>query len=128
MTTIPAVFRLGASFAQLTEGDGCIPVAVGDDFWERGIAGLPPGRLVSMLDTGPAWNTWECHPHGEEFILQLDGSLTLWLELDGRCEERRLRAGEFIIVPRGVWHTAEVTASGKALFITAGKETAIRPR
>lgn len=128
MSMSPAVFRLGAYFAQLTEADGCIPVAVGEGFWESDIGGLPPGRLVSLLDTGPAWSTWECHPHGDEFILQLDGSSTLRLEQAGRIEERRLQTGEFIIVPRGVWHTAEETEPGKALFITPGKETAVRPR
>ena len=81
-----------------------------------------------MLDTGKAWPTWECHPHGEEFILQLAGSLRLWLEQDGRIAERTLQTGEFIIVPRGVWHTAEATEPGKALFITAGKDTGIRAR
>ena len=123
-----AAFRLGAYFAQLTEGDGCVPVTVGDNFWESGIGDLPPGRLVSMLDTGPAWNSWECHPHGEEFILQLNGSLTLWLEQNGRIEECRLQTGEFVIIPRGVWHTAEATDPGKALFITPGRDTAVRMR
>ena len=128
MSLSSPVFRLGAYFAQLTEGDGCMPVAVGDGFWESKIANLPPGRLVSMLVTGPAWNSWERHPHGEEFILQLDGSLALWLEQDGGVEERYLQAGDFIIVPRGVWHTAEKTEPGKALFITPGKDTAIKSR
>jgi len=128
MSVSPSVFQFGAYFAQLTEGDGCVPVTVGDNFWESEIADLPPGRLVSMLVTGPAWSTWECHPEGEEFILQLDGSLALWLEQDGRIEERNLQAGEFIIVPRAVWHTAEKTEPGKALFITPGKGTAIRSR
>jgi mannose-6-phosphate isomerase-like protein (cupin superfamily) len=128
MSASVPVFRLGAYFAQLTEADGCVPVAVGDNFWESSISDLPPGRLVSMLDTGPAWTTWECHPYGEEFILQLDGYLTLWLEQDGRIEERRLRTGEFVIVPTGVWHTAEETKPGKALFITPGRDTAVRAR
>jgi quercetin dioxygenase-like cupin family protein len=128
MIESPFVFRLGAYFAQLIEGDGCVPVIVGDNFWVSEIADLPPGRLVSMLVTGPAWRSWECHSEGEEFILQLEGSLALWLEQDGRIEERNLQAGDFIIVPRGVWHIAETTEPGKALFITPGKGTATRPR
>ena len=128
MSVPPAVFRLGAHFAQLTEAGGCIPVAVSESFWEDDIGNLPPGRLVSLLSTGPAWSTWECHPHGDEFILQLAGCSILRLELIGRIEERRLETGEFIIVPRSVWHTADETGPGKALFITPGKETAVRPR
>ena len=39
-----------------------------------------------------------------------------------------LRAGEYAINPRGVWHTADVAGHATAVFITAGQGTEHRPR
>ncbi len=61
-------------------------------------------------------------------IIQLSGELALLLEINGATIERRLRKGEFLIVPRAVWHTANVISAGQALFITPGTGTEGRPR
>ncbi|MCH9694433.1 MAG: hypothetical protein K0U72_07985 [Gammaproteobacteria bacterium] len=43
---------------------------------------------------------------------------------DGRDQSTLLRdAGEFVIVPKGVWHTARVRELARMLFITPGQET-----
>ncbi len=53
---------------------------------------------------------------------------------DGRCKQipyaRRvpLRAGQAVVNPPGVWHTADVTGEATALFITPGLDTDHRPR
>jgi len=39
-----------------------------------------------------------------------------------------LAAGEYAINPPGVWHTADVTETATAIFITAGEGTQHRPR
>jgi mannose-6-phosphate isomerase-like protein (cupin superfamily) len=122
------VYRLGDHFAQLVEGNGCVPVEVDADFWMSGVDALPSGRLLSVVDSDHAWTSWEMHPHGEEFILQLKGVLALILEINGKTNALTLNAGEFAIVPRGIWHTADVPIAGSALFITPGDGTANRPR
>lgn len=122
------VYRLGEHFAQLTDSDGCIPITIGPSFWEEGIETLPPGRLVSLFESDSDWQSWERYPNGEELILQLSGELVLILEIDSENVERHLHAGDFTIVPRDVWHTANVPQAGKALFITPGDGTESRIR
>ena len=72
------------------------------------------------------------HPHGEELVTCIQGMLTVIQEINGRHERNRLRVGESIINPAGVWHTADVEDDEgdevTALFITAGLGTEHRPR
>jgi len=39
-----------------------------------------------------------------------------------------LQAGQYIVNPPGVWHTANEDTAGTAVFITAGVGTEHRPR
>lgn len=128
MTHVPQARKLGDFFAHLVGEGRCREVPVGPDFWERGLAELPPGRLVSLLPTGPRWTTWERHPQGEEFILQLSGTLDLLLDDGDAVRPLTLGAGEFVVMPAGWWHTADDSAAGQALFITPGEGTEIRER
>ncbi|MGB3806990.1 MAG: cupin [Erythrobacter sp.] len=121
-------YPLGQFFAQLTQGDRCQAVEVDQDFWRTGIANLPPGRLVSLIESAEDWPSWERHPNGEEFILQLSGELELVLEQDDIRHCLPLQANEFVIVPKCVWHTANVIESGSALYITPGDGTENRLR
>ena len=54
--------------------------------------------------------------------------ITLIQELPAGPQKVTLRAGEYAINPRGVWHTADVASRATALFITAGLGTEHRPR
>jgi mannose-6-phosphate isomerase-like protein (cupin superfamily) len=121
-------FRFGEYFAQLTEHSGCEPIRIEHDFWQNGIANLPPGRLISLIDSACDWDTWERHPHGAEFILQMSGELELILDYGGRHASILLRQNDFAIVPPGVWHTANVPEPGAALYITPGEGTQNRTR
>jgi quercetin dioxygenase-like cupin family protein len=56
------------------------------------------------------------------------GEITLIQELPDRTESVTLRAGEYAINPRGVWHSADVAGHATALFITAGVGTEHRAR
>lgn len=121
-------FRLGVYFAQLTSHGGCDAIRTDADFWENGIANLPLGRLVSLVDSVANWDSWERHPHGAEFILQLSGKLELVLENDGKETFVLLQEQDFAIVPQAVWHTANVPEPGAALYITPGEGTETRSR
>lgn len=126
--TTPRSYHLGDFFAQLSEPGRCLAVEVGNDFWERGVPQLPPGRLVSLIESSENWESWERHPNGEEFILQLTGSLELILDLGHRQDTLTLNPNDFAIVPQGVWHTANVPLAGHALYITPGEGTEHRRR
>jgi hypothetical protein len=47
---------------------------------------------------------------------------------DGAQATHAIEAGQYVINPPGVWHTADVAGSASALFITAGADTRHRPR
>jgi hypothetical protein len=49
-------------------------------------------------------------------------------EIKGQIRTAHLSAGEAIINPPGVWHTADISAPATAVFITAGIGTEVRPR
>lgn len=86
------------------------------------------GRLVSMHTFSTSWDVWEMHPKGEEVVVCVAGQITLHQEADGVLSKAVLNAGDAIINPAGVWHTADVENEATALFITAGTGTEHRPR
>ncbi|HEY8592626.1 MAG TPA: cupin domain-containing protein [Sphingomicrobium sp.] len=96
---------------------------------ERHAEDMDEGRLVSLFRFDEPWTSWEMHPHGEEVVLCLEGRMTLHQEnADGSAGSVELGSGDYVIIPRGTWHTADCDGSVTALFITAGKETEHRPR
>ena len=87
------------------------------------------GRLVSLHDFSESWDSWEMHPAGEEVVLCLEGTMTLHQEhADGSTDTVTIAAGEYAVNPPGTWHTADVTGSATAVFITAGLRTEHRSR
>ena len=106
------------------------PVPGGDAFWSRPKAELDAlGRrwLVSEFECSADWPTWEMHPEGDEFVYLLSGEATMVLEGPAGPTRVPLRGRAAIVVPRGVWHTAEVTAPSRMLFVTLGAGTQHRP-
>jgi quercetin dioxygenase-like cupin family protein len=95
---------------------------------ERHAADGSEGRLVSLFSFSESWTSWERHPAGDEAVICTAGEITLIQELSGGPQKVALRAGDYAINPRGVWHTADVAGHATALFITAGIGTEHRPR
>ncbi|MEM6708517.1 MAG: hypothetical protein AAF648_07000 [Pseudomonadota bacterium] len=80
--------------------------------------------LVSTFAWAEPWGVWEMHPKGDELVLLLEGSTDFVLRVNGRDQRLRLGTpGSYIIVPKGVWHTAETTTACRALFLTPGEGT-----
>jgi quercetin dioxygenase-like cupin family protein len=129
------IFQLKEIPVHLGMGARVIPQApfTGEMAWyerygERNAADGAEGRLVTMHTFDAPWSSWEVHPHGEELVLCCDGTMTLYQEIGGEIRKATLKAGEAVINPRGVWHTADVEGTATALFITAGMGTENRPR
>ena len=95
---------------------------------ERNASDASEGRLVSLYTFTENWTSWERHPAGDEAVICTAGEITLIQELPDGTKKVALRAGEYAINPRGVWHTADVASHATALFITAGVGTEHRPR
>ena len=100
-----------------------------EQYVERHADDLDEGRLVSLFRFEESWTSWEMHPAGDEVVCCLQGRMTLHQELpDGSEQTYELGPGEYAINAPGVWHTADAVAPVVVLFITAGKDTAHRPR
>jgi quercetin dioxygenase-like cupin family protein len=128
-------FRLAEIPVHLGLGATAIPQErfTGDAAWyeryaERNAGDGPEGRLVSMHTFTEPWDSWELHPHGEELVVCTQGEITLYQEIDDQVGKVHLKTGESVVNPPGAWHTADVTATSTALFITAGLGTEVRPR
>ena len=95
---------------------------------ERHAADGNEARLVQMTRFSASWTSWERHPVGDEAVICTAGAITLIQELPDGLRKVTLRAGDYAINPRGVWHTADVVGHATALFITAGVGTEHRLR
>jgi hypothetical protein len=101
-----------------------------ESFWQ-----LPPaeldafgkGWLISEFSFTQDWPNWEMHPHGDEFVYLLAGSVELLLERDSGVETIVLEGSGAVVVPRGVWHTARVRLPSRMLHVTRGEGTENRP-
>jgi mannose-6-phosphate isomerase-like protein (cupin superfamily) len=124
----PGPFHLAATYARLRPDATVEPLPVDDTFWQR-IAGGELGTfhhefLVTEHTFDSDWTMWERHPHGDEIVCLLDGSVTFVLEQDQGLQTIELdQSGAYVIVPRGTWHTARTNGPCRMLFITAGEGT-----
>lgn len=112
---------------------GARVIEAGDAFWDQLARGAFPeldsGRLMVEFAFSEPWKVWEMHPHGEELVLLLSGSATLFCEVESKVQSYCLeRTGEYVLVPKGAWHTADTDAQTRMLFLTPGKDTQHRPR
>ena len=80
--------------------------------------------LISCHSFDDDWTTWEVHPKGDEFVVLLDGDVEMMLATESGEKAIHLNEpGSFVIVPRGVWHTAIVRRRAQMLFVTPGEGT-----
>ena len=127
--------RLSESFVHLGLGATAVPQPPFDgmEWYEaygaRHAADGREGRLVSQYTFDEDWTVWEMHPSGDELVLCIDGEMILHQEFpDGRTQTVTICAGEYIINPPHVWHTADVKKRATAVFVTAGEGTQHRLR
>ena len=130
MSGDPHPKRLSQSFVRLDPGGAASSIEVGATFWED----LSEGRLgaldwlVSQYAFTGTWAHWERHLGGEEFVFLLSGAVDFTLELDDEPSVVSLRSpGQYILVPRGVWHIGSAVQESSMLFITSGEGTEHRP-
>lgn len=128
-------FRLSDTPVHLGLGATTVPQEqfTGEPAWyeryaARNAADGIEGRLVTMHTFSEPWDSWEVHPNGMELVLCVGGEVTLYQEIANEVRRITIGNGEAIINPPGVWHTADVTGTATAVFITAGMGTENRPR
>jgi mannose-6-phosphate isomerase-like protein (cupin superfamily) len=130
MTTSEGRFDLSHTYVHLADGGAGELIEVTESLWPEVMTGQRqyPGRLVTVRHMAEDWPTWELHPQGEELLFMLWGTMELVLEKTGGEQIVELREGQSFLVPRGVWHTANVRRPSKLLAVTVGEGTQIHPR
>ena len=125
----PHVYQLMETFPVLTSGMDIDPVPYtgGMEFYE-GLSSrfdsFENHVLVSCHEFNEAWPTWESHPKGDELVVLLSGSATLVVQVDGERHSADLSSpGQYVVIPRGAWHTASAASNARMLFITPGEGT-----
>ena len=92
---------------------------------EAEFGGFADHILIQQFSFTEAWPTWEMHPEGDEFVYLLSGDTDLVLH-DPDGEDAVLRVnepGSYVVVPKGVWHTARPHTRTAMLFVTPGEGT-----
>ena len=99
-----------------------------EHYMERYCTEDQPGRIM-MIELSPtSWDSWERHTQGEEIVVVLSGTGEFIQEIDGNEYRLPVKAGNAIINPAGVWHTADIKTPINALYITPCPGTEHKPR
>jgi len=124
---VKEALQIASSFVVMSGDFDADIVTVSDRLYEELDAsyGDFSGRtLISCHSFKDDWPTWEMHPKGDEFVVLLSGDVDMVLASEDGDETLRLsQAGAFVIVPRGLWHTAKVREPATMLFVTPGEGT-----
>lgn len=64
------------------------------------------------------FSEWERHPHGDEMVQILEGETCLVLLIDNKEVSNKIKTGELLIVPQGIWHRFESPLGVKVLTMT----------
>jgi uncharacterized cupin superfamily protein len=87
-----------------------------------------PNRLMFIEESPVNWGAWECHQEGDEVVVVLEGEGVFFQERDNAVIEIPFKAGDVVLNPKGIWHTADVTVPMKAMYLTPCPGTEHRVR
>ena len=69
----------------------------------------------------------EMHPDGDELLYLVSGRILVRLELEAGARDTEVRAGQALVVPRGVWHRIFIEEPGQLVHVTPGPGGEHRP-
>jgi len=121
-------FDLVDTYVHLADDGAAEVIDVDDEFWTQieHRTALHQGRLLGAFHMTESPDHWEMHPHGDEILVLLSGSVDVILNTR-REQVVALRKQGSCIVPSGVWHRQLVHEPSEMIFITPGRETQHRP-
>ncbi len=82
--------------------------------------------LIAMYTFDSDWPTWEIHPKGDELVTLVSGKAEMIFEKQEASVEKHVvleKPWDFVIVPRGTWHTAKIATRTVLMFVTPGEGT-----
>lgn len=87
-------------------------------------SGFANHSLIACHDFDADWGSWEMHPAGDELVMLMSGRATLILMRDGEEVPVLLaEPGSYLVVPKALWHTAQISEPTTMLFMTPGEGT-----
>ena len=94
--------------------------------------GGPPARVKGFTVGAPVLarnppHGGEMHPDGDELLILVSGHVVVVLEEDAGKHRVELRAGQALVVPRGVWHRVELQEKSQLVHVTPGPGGEHRP-
>jgi mannose-6-phosphate isomerase-like protein (cupin superfamily) len=124
----PGPFNLATTYLRLRADNTAEPLPVDDKFWPQLMSGalgdFHRESLVTMNSFDATWTSWEMHPNGDELVCLISGRVSMVLDIDGRETIAELEApGDYVLVPRGTWHTARTRDKCAMFFVTPGEGT-----
>ena len=130
--TSPIQSHLASTYVRLRNDATTELLPVDETFWERISSGklgsFHHEYLVTMHSFKADWPMWEMHPNGDEVVCLLSGSVAFVIDEGGTYKNVLLdKPGDYVLVPKGAWHTAKANVETAMLFITAGEGTEHRP-
>ena len=69
---------------------------------------------------GVAASDWELHRMTDEFLFVLQGSVTVEILTDDTSTDVALTAGQFVVVPKGMWHRHRDVVDLVEMYFTPG--------
>lgn len=85
-------------------------------------------ELISCHEFTSDWKSWEVHPCGDEIVVLLSGTTTFHLKIDeDEVKVVLSEQGEYMVVPKGVWHIAKPKITQRYYLLRQGKTHKIKP-
>ena len=118
---------LSKTYVVVGPDHSAVPIDVTPTIWQeldRQFDGFKGRLLIATFHFERDWPTWEVHPQGDEIVVLLSGTADMVFDENGTHRVATLaKCGEYVIVPKGTWHTARIAAPTSMLFITPGQGT-----
>lgn len=116
-------------YVELTNDYTANVIEGGAAFWSRPpeeTSATYPHLVIAQYEYAEDWQTQEMHPHCDEIVTLLAGEVEFVLDPGGEQETVALQAGETVIIPKGIWHTARILSKSVAQHILMGRGTQVK--
>jgi mannose-6-phosphate isomerase-like protein (cupin superfamily) len=100
------------------------PVAIAnsrDPFDFHEFASFNNASFAVFRGDGVEASDWEIHRDTDEFLFVVQGSVTVEILTDDASTDIALAAGQFVVVPKGLWHRHRNVVDLVEMYFTPGQ-------
>ena len=87
------------------------------------LASVDAGEVGVFWSEADGPSPWEMHPDCDELLHAVDGQIEVEVlpQEGGAAERVILKAGEYLVVPRGSWHRQTLISKATEMYVTPGR-------